>query len=157
MADCMQHLGYQSCKADLDIWLKPCTRPDNGYKYYAYVLLYIDNCLVLHHNDKQVLLEIDKYFPMKKGLIRDLEIYLGAKLRKVTLDNLVEVWSMSSSKYVQEAVQNVEEKLVRSKRTLSKQANILWRHGYEVELDNSPMLDASQANYYQSLIATTCQ
>ena len=39
MADCMQTLGYKPCKADPDLWYKPMTRPDDGFEYYAYVLL----------------------------------------------------------------------------------------------------------------------
>jgi hypothetical protein len=42
-ADCMQHLGWESCKADHDLWFKPKTRRDDGYKYYAYCLLYVDD------------------------------------------------------------------------------------------------------------------
>ncbi|KAI2504635.1 Reverse transcriptase (RNA-dependent DNA polymerase) [Fragilaria crotonensis] len=39
LADCMRHLGWESCKADPDVWMKPELRPDDGYKYYAYCLL----------------------------------------------------------------------------------------------------------------------
>ena len=35
-------------------------------------------------------------------------MYLGAKLRKVVLENGFEAWATSSSKYVQEAVSNSE-------------------------------------------------
>ena len=45
---------------------------------------------------------------MKSGSIRDPNIYLGAKLRKVILENRVEAWDTSASKYVQEAVPNSE-------------------------------------------------
>ena len=29
LADCMHALGYESCKADADLWYKPMTRPDD--------------------------------------------------------------------------------------------------------------------------------
>ena len=45
---------------------------------------------------------------MKSGSIGDPNIYLGSKLRKVVLENGVEVWATSASKYVQEAVSNSE-------------------------------------------------
>ena len=54
---------------------------------------------------------MDKFFMMKKGYIGDPDIYLGAKLRKVHLDNGVFAWGISPAKYVQEAVRNVEEHL----------------------------------------------
>ena len=42
-ADCLRHLGYHPCLADPDIWMKFETRPDDGYKYYAYILVYVDD------------------------------------------------------------------------------------------------------------------
>ena len=66
---------------------------------YAYIMM------------QKSLYEIDKYFPMKKGSIGDPDIYLGSKLRQVTLCNGVKAWSASPSKYVQEAVSNLESYL----------------------------------------------
>ncbi len=34
LADCMQHLGWESCIADQDLWMK---------EYYGYALLYVDD------------------------------------------------------------------------------------------------------------------
>jgi hypothetical protein len=45
---------------------------------------------------------------MKKESIGDPDIYLGSKLKKVKLPNLVVAWMMSPTKYVAEAVNNVE-------------------------------------------------
>ena len=56
---------------------------------------------------------MDKLFMMMKGSIGDPDIYLGARLRKVQLDNGVFAWGMSPEKYVQEAVRNVEEHLTK--------------------------------------------
>jgi hypothetical protein len=38
LASFMHHMGYISCKADPDQWLKAMTRPDNNVQYYAYIL-----------------------------------------------------------------------------------------------------------------------
>ena len=67
LADCMRALGYSSCKADADLWYKPMTRPDDNVPYYAYVLLYIDDCMAISHDVATTLREIDKFFPMKPG------------------------------------------------------------------------------------------
>ena len=109
IADCMRHLGYNSCKADPDVWYKPMVRPDDGEKYYSYMLLYVDDCLCIHHDAETALQQLDKYFQMKPGTIGDPDIYLGGKLRKVQLNNGVWAWGMSPSKYVQDAVRNSEE------------------------------------------------
>jgi hypothetical protein len=63
------------------------------------------------HKSHKALDRIDKFFPMKPGSIGKLDIYLGAKVSKVQLPNQVEAWALSPSKYVQEAINNVEEYL----------------------------------------------
>jgi acyl-CoA thioesterase len=50
LADFMQHLGWTSCIADRDVWYKAKTRLEDGHKYYAYALLYVDDVLMAHHD-----------------------------------------------------------------------------------------------------------
>ena len=59
LADCMRHLRWQSHKADQDVWLKPDVRGSDGYRYYAYCLLYVDDILIVHHDGVRMLNEID--------------------------------------------------------------------------------------------------
>jgi hypothetical protein len=80
LADCMRHLGWQSCKADQDLWMRPEVKPEDGHKYYAYALLYVDDILLIHHDAESCLRDIDNYFKMKPGSIGDPDYYLGAKL-----------------------------------------------------------------------------
>ena len=51
----MESLGYESCKANLDLWLKSEIRPEDGVQYYSYLLCYIDEILCIHHNEDAVL------------------------------------------------------------------------------------------------------
>ena len=111
LADCMRHLGWTTCEADQDIWMKAETRPSDGHMYYAYALLYVDDIFLVHHDAMTALMAIDEYFKMKEGSMGDPDFYLGAKLRKMTLANGVEAWAMSSSKYVNAAVANVTSHL----------------------------------------------
>lgn len=154
IADCMRTLGYKPCKADPDLWMKAKTRPDDGVEYYAYVLLYVDDCLAIDHDATGALKELDYYFKMKPGSIGDPDIYLGAKIRKVQLDNGVYAWGMSPSKYVQEAVRNAEVYLGKNfgGRKLPKRATAPWPRDYFAETDTTPELDAKSASYYQSQI-----
>ena len=55
LARCMESMGYQSCKADPDLWLKSEIRPEDGVKYYSYILCYVDDILCIHHNADSVL------------------------------------------------------------------------------------------------------
>jgi hypothetical protein len=154
LADCMRNLGYTPCKADRDLWYKAVTRPDDGYEYYAYILLYVDDCLCIHHDATTALEELDKFFMMKKGSIGDPDIYLGAKLRPVTLQNGVVAWGKSPSKYVQEACKNTELYLQKNYngRKLLKKVSAPWPTGFESETDATPELNAELATYYQSQI-----
>ena len=40
------HLGFKASLADLDLWYKPMTSSD-GFKYYAYILVYVDDLLII--------------------------------------------------------------------------------------------------------------
>jgi Reverse transcriptase (RNA-dependent DNA polymerase) len=108
LADYMKHIGYQPCLADNDVWYKPETKP-NGMEYYAYVLIYVDDILVIHHDAMAALLEINKFFTIKKESMGDPDIYLGCKLRKYTLPNGQEAWLQSPSKYIEEVVRKAGE------------------------------------------------
>jgi hypothetical protein len=76
IADCMRHLGWTLCRADPDVWMKPEICPDDDFKYYAYMLLYVDDCLCIHHDGMREIHRVNKYFPMKKSSMGDLDLYL---------------------------------------------------------------------------------
>ena len=60
LEECMRNIGYSLCLADPDLWFKEETHPSDGAKYYAYFLLYVDYCLVLHHAADKDLYELDE-------------------------------------------------------------------------------------------------
>ena len=39
----MKLMECMPCTADTDLWMKPMVRPSDGYEYYAYILIYIDD------------------------------------------------------------------------------------------------------------------
>ena len=80
LASFMRHMGYTSCKDDPDIWLKAELRPDDNFKYYSYILIYVDDILVIHHDAMSILAQINNYLPLKPSSVGDPDIYLGAKL-----------------------------------------------------------------------------
>jgi hypothetical protein len=96
------------------------------------VLIYVDNILCGSHQPHKVLRWINKFFPMKAGSISEPDIYLGAKVSKVQLENGVLAWALSPSKYVQEAVRNLEEHLEREHngRKLGKKRTTLMPASY---------------------------
>ena len=50
----MRKMGYTSCKADPDLWFKAETNPYDSARYYAYILCYVDDILVMNHDPKTV-------------------------------------------------------------------------------------------------------
>ena len=84
LCECMTALGYKPCLADPDVWLK--TQITDGIEYYLYILCYVENIMVIHADAVPVLNRIDMYMKLKVGSVGDPAIYLGAKLRKVTMD-----------------------------------------------------------------------
>jgi hypothetical protein len=107
----MKHLGWDPCRADRYLWVKAETRPDYVVLYWSYIMIYVDDILCVNHDPSAPLVKLDEYFKMKEGSIQVPSFYLGAKLKKTDLPNGVVAWGMSSSKYVQSAVQNVQEYL----------------------------------------------
>jgi hypothetical protein len=79
---------------------------------------------------------------------------LGAKLKKTVLQNGGVAWGMNSRRYVQSAVQNVQENLAAfpGDQKLLKKASDPFAGGYKPELDDSSELDPIRANFYQSQI-----
>ena len=152
---CMKGLGYTSCLADPDLWYKAAVRPDDGFEYYSYILCYVDDILVIHHDALSILKKIDSYFKLKPTSVGDPDIYLGAKVTKMNLKNGTWCWTLSPSKYVQEAVKNCEQALKDTyggTYKLLKHAPNPFPMGYKPELDLSTPLDPELASYYQSLI-----
>ena len=151
LRDCMSHLGYESCLADPDMWMRRAKR-DDGEDYYEYLLIYTDDCLAVSVNPRGQLEEVDKYFPMKPGSIEPPKIYLGAKISKVQLPNGVEAYAASTSQYIQNALKNLEEHLERKGMKLNRGGTAPLSPNYRPELDVSPELEPTDAAFYQSLI-----
>ena len=58
----MKGLGYTPCLADPELWYKATVRPDDGFEYYSYILFYVDDILLIHHDSLSILKIIDSYF-----------------------------------------------------------------------------------------------
>ena len=75
-------------------------RPDDGFDYYAYFLIYVDDVMVIYHDAESVLRIIYNYFKLNPSLIGDPDIYFGAKLKKMILENGVWAWENIPARYV---------------------------------------------------------
>jgi Reverse transcriptase (RNA-dependent DNA polymerase) len=151
LRSCMLHLGYETCRADPDVWMRKATKPD-GTSCYEYILLYVDDALAVGIEAEKMLREIGQFFELKEESIGPPVVYLGGKMRLVQLENGVKAWGISSSQYVKAAVENVERYLREKGESLDKTARTPMRTSYSPELDVSPELGPQDSSYYQSLI-----
>ena len=153
LRSCMKdELGFESSLADPDVWFREATRQD-GTKYYEYVLLYVDDCLVISENAEKVLRkEIGKYWELKEESIGLPTIYLGGSMRQVELENGTKVWAFGSTQYVKSAVDNVETYLKKRGKALPARVSTPLSSNYRPELDTSEELNPDDAAYFQSLI-----
>ena len=75
------------------MWRREATKSTVS-KYYDYVLLYMDNFLVVSDRPGDILLkEIGKHFYVNKYSIGPPSRYLGGKMRKVEILNGQEFWA----------------------------------------------------------------
>ena len=141
LCSCMEFLNFKSCLADPDVWMRPAIKSD-GNTYYEYILLYVDDTLMVSENAESILRnELGRYFHLKEESIGPPTVYLGGRVRKVQLENGVWAWSFSLSQYVQSAVKNVEEYIGKSKNShlkIPSKAETPLTTSYRPELDVSP-------------------
>ncbi len=72
LQDCMGHLRFTSLRADPDVWFRP-SKQATGEDYYKYVLLYVDDVLVIsEHADKVLRNKIGQHFVYMKNLLGHL-------------------------------------------------------------------------------------
>lgn len=150
---CMKMMKYESCPADPDLWMR-LAKKDDGTEYYEYMLLYVDDALAIGEHPKEMLEELNTYFKLKPGSVGPPKIYLGAKLSLEELPNGAKAWGISSSKYIQDSIANLERKLEKKGLKLRPKVSIPLTSKYSPELDTSPELNAEDASLYMSLIGT---
>ena len=106
---------------------------------------------MIHHDSLSVLKRIDLYFTLKPSSVGDPDIYLGAKVTKMNLSNGTWCWTLSPSKYVQEAVKNCEQALKDLDRNykLTEHAPNPFPMGYKPELDTLLALRSEELAAYR--------
>jgi hypothetical protein len=148
----LRDIGYMSCKADPDVWMKVATKAD-GIKFYSYVLAYVDDILCLDTNPKNVMNALSKVYKLKDRSAKAPDLYLGAEVKQFKIPDSDEPgkirWAMSSSKYVARAVKDGETELENVGMGLPKRTTTPLSQGYQPELDQTAELDAQKLNYYQ--------
>ena len=150
----LRDMGSKMCQADPDVWLRANTRPSDGFQYYEYVLVYIDDLLIISHDPKTVMQDLQRRYTIKPDSIKPPDEYLGSEIRRYTIPDTQDPsnrdrWAMSADKYCKRALAEVETELEKSGEKLKSKVTTPIADGYRPELDATPELDARRANYYQ--------
>jgi hypothetical protein len=148
-------MGFVPTIADPDVYRKPRAK-ENGFKYYEYLLVYVDDVLILSHNPKVHLEAIQAQYELNPASIGPPSRYLGADVWKVTRPGDPtgrEYWAFSANTYVKNAVRNVKLLLKEEGRNLKTTAKSPFSSTtYRPELDTTDECDKEQASRYSQLI-----
>jgi hypothetical protein len=151
LAETLDAMGYRPSYADPDVWLRPAIKPD-GFEYYEYILCYVDDVLCISHDPKKSMKRIQEDFKLKDDKIEEPDVYLGATLSKMKLENGKYCWTMSPEQYVKAAVTNVEEDLAKNGKRLPSKCVTPFSSNYAPWLETSPELKADGVQRFQELI-----
>jgi hypothetical protein len=154
LSDSLRGLGYTPSEADRNVWMKPGVKPD-GFKYYQYILVYVDDILHLSHDPTIVISALSNMYELKKESVGIPERYLGANVERVQLSDGRPVWAMTSKDYVTSAIRNVESMRKQDGEPPLKVYGDCKRpypKDYRPEIDVSHELDSDGIHRYQELI-----
>lgn len=98
-----------------------------------------------------ILKSIDAVAKLKDGKIEPPSYYLGALLQQKTIDGK-QLWTVSSQKYIQAVIEQVELALQKQAYKLTKNAYMPMAASFIPELDTLDELDTNDAQYYLKLI-----
>ena len=93
----MQFMGYNPCLDNPYLWMRPIKRSSDDFEQYEYVLLYVDDILAIGDDPTEVLQKINKYFGLNPNSLSGPNIYFGAKLKPMRMNNGVVSQSLRPS------------------------------------------------------------
>jgi hypothetical protein len=135
-----------------------CTNTrSGGFKYWEYVLVYVDDVLVISHAPQKVMDMLSQRYTLKAGSVRPPSEYLGSDISAFTLpaegdEPSKKCWSMSADTYVKRSVADVERTFEEIGQRLRTKVTTPLSSLYRPELDATNELDDRRANYFQGLI-----
>jgi hypothetical protein len=150
-ADTLCNMGFTSLLADPDVWYRAASKV-NGFAYYEYLLVCVDDILIVSHNPDPIVKCIEQAYRLKEPA-SDPKHFLGAVIKPWSIPgDSRKIWSMTATKYIEEALRNLKIELDKSGVHLVGKPATPMRTGYRPELDTTALLPPEQANYYMSLI-----
>ena len=152
-------LGFKSCLADPDMWYKSML-DDTGKKYYAYILVYVDDILVVDKRPMLHMLKLRQTYTVRDETIKQPDMYLGADIGTITYKDGSKAWTMGSRTYVKSAVKNIKARMAEDGFRFNPRLSSMDYSAkqpfsttdYRPELDTSLECDENQTQFYQNII-----
>ena len=153
LAQLLSDLGFESSKADPDVWIRSATRKD-GFEYYEIILVYVDDILTVSEDPRALMKSISDVFEMKESSVKEPDIYLGADIERVQLPDGRTEWAASPRTYVKNSIKIVEDLLTDDGLgvKLKTSARNPFPSGYRPEMDVTNELNDKMASRYLQLM-----
>ena len=86
-------MGFTQSKGDPDVHFGMTNNGDKDY--YEYILVHVDDLLILFYSCEPIMDRIGKLYRLKDGSVGSPDLYLGASITKSN-NGERDMWSMSS-------------------------------------------------------------
>jgi hypothetical protein len=116
LAEAIHSMGFQASLADPNVWYREATK-DNSFEYYEYLIVCVDDILILSHRAKEVMKTIGTLYRLKEPATAPTT-YLGASFIEWSVSG-DKMWAVSSQKYIKEAILCLEIELQKSGQRLT--------------------------------------
>ena len=153
LADHLWDIGYRPSQADGDVWMRAAVKL-NGFKYWEYILCYVNDLLSISHQPKNSLEAIRKHFKFKHYKMEIPESYLGGQLSRLANKEGHNCWTMLSDKYCAALVRTVEIVLEKKGLRLAPKCYTPFQTSYRPEMDITAKLKKNGVQWYQELIGS---
>jgi hypothetical protein len=119
LASTLYDMEFKASLADPDVWMRPAGK-DSGELHYEYIFVYVDDILVLSTKPAMIMNTLGIAYCLKEGSVGPPTQYLGAQIKPHRFQDMPgdNHWSMSSAKYVKEAIKNLETELKKVNKRL---------------------------------------
>ena len=153
LSDTLHNMGFRSTKADANVWMRPCVRNVDGeeVEYYEYLLVYVDDLLLVTHKPKDTFEKIMEFYDLKGDSYDKPDRYLGANIGEFEFDDGTKTTYMGSFDYVRNSVE-IAKGLAEKHGYKMKKVDRPIPQNYKPELDTTGECDPKHASVYQQLI-----
>lgn len=150
-AQSLTDIGFISSRANPDVWLRINHRSD-GSRYYEYFLVYVDDCLVVSENPRDILTRLEQEYKYRLKDVGPPKRFLGARIGEVMLDGH-KTWYISAQDYLEKALEGVIQRFGKLESLFSSsKLQTPAPTNFHPEIDDTPFLDVDDITLYQSYI-----